>query len=276
VNSTGKFAIASIIFISILGAIAFNADILYAGIGVAPENIEIVVSQGSETKGIYTVVNDADTPAHVKVEAEDWFKTRLGKIGIPVEQWLKIEYTEFDIEPKGTKQVEYVITPPQDQKGELAAMVFFGTTSPKGGLSITSRFGVSIYAAIENTIRLDCSIKDFSVVRNVNSAEKETDLKSKGLVFGIVVENNSNVHIRPTGNIEITGENGDKYDVKVERGFPVYPGKSLGYGIPWDKKDLTPGKYNANVILDCGNIYKIDKKIEKKMNFAVSEDGAVS
>ena len=275
-NIIRKTAISSIVFISILGAITFQSAYLYAGIGVSPENIEMVVSEGRAAKGAYTVVNDSDAPAHVKVEVEDWLKARLGKSGIPVEQWLQISPMEFDMEPKETRKIEYIITPPKGQEGELAAMVFFGTPSSEGGFNITSRFGVSIYIAIENTIRLACSIKDITVSRDVADPKKELNLKDKRLIFDVDVENSGNVHIRPTGNIEIVGENGTSDNVKIGRGFPVYPGKSLNYGIPWDKKDIAPGKYNATITLDCGSLYKIDKRIEKKTSFIVKEDGTVS
>ena len=263
-DSVRRFIISSFIFISILGYISFFTGISYAGIGVSPENIEMMAAGGSETKGSYAVVNDADTPIHVKVDAEDWLKMRMGKTSIPVEQWLKIDPMEFDIGPKESTKVDYVITPPQGQEGELAAMVYFGTTSKEGAFNITSRFGVSIYVAIENTIKLGCKIGNIMVARD------------KKIDFGIEVENSGNVHIRPTGNIEITGENGETYNIPVQRGFPVYAGKKFVYSIPWDKTDVAPGKYNVNVSLDCGSIYKIDKRIEKKTSFIVKEDGTIS
>lgn len=275
-KSIRKISILSFIFISILCAITFQAGLIYAGIGVSPENVEIMVSQGSTTNGTYSVVNDSDAPVHVKVEIEDWLKSRTGKSTIAVEKWLKVEPMEFDMGPKETKNVEYIITPPQDQEGELAAMVFFGVASKEGAFNIMSRFGVSIYAGIENTIKLDCNIKNVMVARDVRDPKKETNLKDKRIVFGVVVENGGNVHIRPTGNIEITGENGIMDNVKIERGFPVYAGKSLTYSVPWNKKDVPPGKYDVNITLDCGNIYKIDKKIEKKASFIVKKDGNIS
>ena len=271
-----KAVFISFIFISILGAVTLDPKTLYAAIGVSPENMEIMVSQGSEKKGEYAVLNDSDEPIHVNVEVEDWLKMRTGKTGIPVESWLKIKPVEFDIGPKETKKIEYVITPPRDQEGELAAMVYFGTTSPEGTFNITSRFGVSIYVAIENTISLDCGINKVVVARDVRDPEKEPDLRSKSLVFGVEVVNKGNVHIRPTGNIEITAQSGEKYNVKVERGFPVYAGKNFNYSIPWNKTDLAPGKYKVDVVLDCGNIYKLDKRCEKKVSFTAEEDGSIS
>jgi P pilus assembly chaperone PapD len=250
--------------------------LLYAGVGVSPENIEMVVAQGSQTKGIYNVVNDTAEPAHVKVDVEDWLKSRLGKVGIPVDQWLKVEPMEFDIGPKETKEVEYVITPPEGQEGELAAMVFFGTPSKDGGFSITSRFGVSIYAAIENTIRLGCNIRKVGVYRDVRSLKKGAGLSDRKVVFNIEVENSGNVHIRPTGTIGITGEKGYSDSVKIERGFPVYSEKSLSYGIPWNNTNVAPGKYEASILLDYGSLYKMDRKIEKKIPFTVNADGTVS
>lgn len=236
----------------------------------------MVVDGGSETKGEYTVINDTDEPAHVKVDIEDWFKSRLGKETIPVEDWIKVDPMEFDIGPKESRTVEYVVNPPAGQAGELAAMVFFGTPSTEGTFGITSRFGVSVYAAIKDTILLECNIKRAGVYKDTRDPDKGPKLAERNIVFNVLVDNTGNVHIRPTGYINITGEDGTVYKVKIERGFPVYPGKSLSIGIPWNKSDVKPGKYEAVISLDYGSLYKADKKIEKKISFSVEKDGSVS
>ena len=249
---------------------------LYAGVGVSPENIEMVVDGGSETRGEYTVINDTAAPAHVKVDLEDWYKSRLGIISIPIEDWLKVEPMEFDLGPKESRTVEYIITPPRGQEGELAAMVFFGTPSTDGNFSITSRFGVSVYVAIKDTVALACNIKRAEVSRDMRDPDKGVKVSDRNIVFSLTVENTGNVHVRPIGVISITGEDGTVYSVKIERGFPVYQGKSLNYGIPWNKTDVKPGKYEANITLDYGSLYKTDKKIDKKISFVVNKDGSVS
>ena len=49
----------SIILFIIIGCITERPEFLEAGIGVNPTTTEMVVSQGSVTKGVYTVVNES-------------------------------------------------------------------------------------------------------------------------------------------------------------------------------------------------------------------------
>lgn len=264
------------ILVFIIGWVLFGAVPLRAGIGVKPTVTEVVVSLDSVTKGVFTVVNDGDEPIHVKVEPEDWLKKRTGISDIPIEDWLTITPMEFDVEPRGMKEVEYMIAPPSGAEGELVAMIFFATSSArKGVFGITSRFGVSIYAAIEGRIDLGCELNNVIIKRDIRKTEEGGTI-DKGIVFILDVENQGNVHLRPTGDIIVTGEDGSKYDVKIERGFPVFPGTRLSYAIRWDKSDISPGKYEALIMLDCGNIYEIEKTVEKRMPFLVEEDGKVS
>ena len=82
--------------------------------------------------------------------------------------------------------------------------------------------------------------------------------------------------MRPTGNIVITGDDGSEYEVKVGRGFPVYPEKRLSYAIKWNKTNLPPGRYEAHVRLDYGNIYDEERIVERTVSFVMEEDGSIS
>ncbi len=247
-----------------------------AGVGVKPTIIETVVSTGEVKKGAYTVVNSDPKPIHVKVEIEDWLEKRTGESSIPVEDWLTITPMELDIESGGMKQVEYKIEIPRGADSELVAMVFFSAAVPmEGAFDITSRFGVSIYAAIEEGMELECKINDLSVRRNITE-KKEGGRIDKGIIFVVDVANDGNVHLRPTGFIEVIGPGGKKYRVGIERGFPVYPGSKLDYAIHWKRTDIPSGDYEATINLDYGKIYNVDAKLKRKVTFSVNEDGSVS
>ncbi|MDD5422679.1 MAG: hypothetical protein PHT32_04575 [Candidatus Omnitrophica bacterium] len=245
---------------------------VHAAISVAPSNIEIVLTEGAAEKGFFTVTNEASESVTVKVEPEDWFKMRLGRAGIPLDKWLTISPVKFDIEPMGVKKVEYVIAPPDGANGEVAAMVYFGVTSDSGGMSITSRNGSSIYVAVAGTFNLDCVIKNVSVQKKKTNA----DAPGNAILFIIEVENKGDVHVRPTGNINITSDNGGKYEVPVVRGFPAYPGCAEKYMVTWDNADYAPGRYEALITLDYGKIYNIKKEITKKVAFNIGKDGGVT
>lgn len=238
-----------------------------AGIGVTPQITEMTVAKGAVVKGIYTVINDSAETVRVRVEPEDWMKLKTGKSIIPLDQWLAIAPSEFDVAPKGVTEVGYTITAPQDERGELAAMVFFSTApQATGNFDIATRFGVSVYAAIEGTIEIAAEVKDVRIEKGpVDPAHNEA-----GLTFFITVANKGNVHLRPTGVITIRRKDDRIYTVPVERSFPVYPGTELVYPVAWKTAGVAPGSYEGVVTLDCGNIYKVDKKIEKRFTVTVS------
>jgi hypothetical protein len=175
----------------------------------------------------------------------------------------------------GTREVQYAVAPPDDAKEELATMVYFATTSPMGTFSITSRIGCSIYAAIAERFILGCNIKDVWVAANTKKGPGGETIY-EGITFTIEAENTGNVHLRPTGNIVITAGDGTKYDVLIMRGFPAYPGHGEKYTARWNKADIPAGTYEAEINLDYGNIYSVEKIVKAKKTFVVkNEDGVL-
>ena len=265
--------IIKIFIIFIVGSILPNISSLYAGVGVDPTITEIVIPKDGPTSGVFKVANSDSEPACVTVEPEDWLKLKTGKSGIPLGEWLTITPMELEIGARELGEVKYTITPPAGYEGELIAMIFFASSvKTEGAFDITSRFGVSIYAAVEGTIILGCDIGDFGIQRSIT--EKEGGgVTDRGFIFTVDIENKGNVHLRPTGNILVKGPNGERYDVPIERGFPIYPGMRLNYAVRWKTKNPPPGKYSALMTLDYGNIYGEEKKLEKTMEFFIGENG---
>ena len=259
----------------ILGINLLCCNSVYAGLNVSPVTIELSTAAGDTYKGYYAVTNKTDEPVHVKVAMEDWVKAKTGKASLPPEVWLSVTPMEFDLEAGASKDVEYKINPPRGCEEELVAMVFFGTESPTGAFTLASRIGCSIYVAIKEAIRLDCVIKNITMEKSSIKIAEGLE-EDKGIMFFIDVDNPGNVHIRPTGEIIITDEKDEIYNVAIERSFPVYPGQHQIYPITWKNSDVRPGSYTAKIILDYGNIYKVDKKLEKSIIFTVNEDGTVS
>ena len=268
--------VARIPVIALLAIVALSSGygLSYAALGVEPESIELVANSDTTTNGIYNVSNEGDEAVRVSVQPEVWPRSATSKIDLSTDRWLTITPMEFDLAPQERKEVQFEINPPNDHGGELSAMIFFATTSPEGTTSITTRNGVSLYAAFADAMRLECSIVDIGVSKFEQKIDN--DIVDKGIVFTINVENKGNVHIRPTGSIVVTGEDGSKHDLNIERGFPTYAGRKGSYQVLWDKKDVTSGKCEALITLDYGKLYNLDKKIEKRKAFIVNKDGTVS
>ena len=93
---------------------------------------------------------------------------------------------EFDLAPQERKEVKYSINPPGGSQGELAAMIFFATTAPEGVMNITTRNGVSLYAAFDENMKLKCAIDKVDLAR----FEQKTDngVVDRGIVFTIDIE----------------------------------------------------------------------------------------
>lgn len=262
-------------FILVMAAcLSVNHSVCYAALGVEPESIELVAGPDTITAGAYNVTNDGGEPVRVVVQPEEWPRRADGKVGFPVKEWLDITPMEFDLAPRERKEARFTIKPPAGHPGELSAMIFFATTSAEGVMNITTRNGVSLYAAFADRMLVDCAVDSISVSRFQQKSDAGTI--DRGIVFTINIENRGNVHLRPVGSIEITDKAGAKYDVNIERGFPAYAGGKGIYEVLWDKKDIAPGKYEARIALDYGRLYKLDKKVYKKISFTINEDRSVS
>jgi hypothetical protein len=230
---------AAIVIFAVIWCIVCNAGHLHADVAVSPVITEVTAAGDSVTRGVWTVANTGTEPVSVTAEYE--------------EGWLTITPAEFDIGPYGAERIEYAISPPPGHEGELSATVFFASDTGE-------RFGVSIFAAIEDSIELACEIDNIKV----KSRAKEGDI-----LFIMDVKNTGNVHLRPEGRILIKAEDGSEYEVRIEKGFPVYPGTSLNYAIRWDEKGLPPGRYEAIILFDYGNIYGEDETLEETIGFAL-------
>ncbi|MDD3905133.1 MAG: hypothetical protein PHS46_01210 [Candidatus Omnitrophica bacterium] len=251
-----------LIFLGVL----FFASLAYAGIVVQPDSTEVMVKADEAATGILQVVNSGQEAVHVKVQPEDWLKQRTGASSVPVEAWLTVEPIEFDMNPGETKSVDYTINVPRDASAEVVAMVYFATTALQGTLNITNRYGVSIYAAVSDKINIDCELKGLDI----------DSTNDKGIIFILNLVNKGNAHLRPTGNILITSADGTKSDLRIGRDFPIYSGLGLEQRVFWKNGGAVPGKYEAEIMLDYGNLYKLDKKLTKKISFTIDSQGDVS
>ena len=267
-------SVGLLFFLTFLSFICFGSAALYAGIVVQPDSTELIVTAGKDTAGVFQVHNDGNDAVHVKVELEDWPKNNAPEYPVLVNKWLSVTPLLFDLGAGESREVAYTINVPSANVSEVIAMVFFGTTAPQGNFNITSRYGVSLYAALSEKIKLDCAIKDLSIEPNFLTTD--TGKVNKGIIFTITIENKGNVHLRPTGNISITAQDGAKYDIPILRDFPAYAGGDVKLRILWNKTDIAPGKYDALVILDYGKLYNQNKKIEKPVAFTVNNDGSVA
>jgi len=249
----------------------FSPFLVYAGIGVKPTVTELILSPGKRKAGTFTVLNDGDKAVKVKVDLENWGRREEG---VEVDFWLKVKPREFELAPGKARKVKYKIEVPEEAKGEVVAMVFFGSLAPAGGgVGIKTRFGVSIYVAIKGTEVIEANIEKFDVAKY---AGENSD--NYGINFGVTVENMGNVHIRPKGKVTIDDKEGKRIkEVDIFHGFPVFPRAKRTFPAIWKRGMLPPGEYKAKTTINYGELYGLKDRISSyEALFSVNGQGKIS
>lgn len=255
----------------VLLSLNFSPLLLYAGIGVNPTVTEISLYPGKIRTGAFTVLNDGDKATEVKVELEDWGRKEGG---VEVTSWLRIKPLKFELGPGETRKVKYKIEVPKGAKGELMAMVFFGSIVPQGGgVGIQTRFGVSIYVTIKGTEVVEASIEKLNASRYGSESSENS-----GINFGVTVENRGNVHVRPRGKVTVEDRDGNTVmEVDILYGFPVFPQAKRTFPAIWKGGVLPPGEYKAEATMSYGELYGLKGKIcSYETLFSVNEEGEIS
>jgi len=249
----------------------YVSSVLYAGIGVNPTVTELSLAPGKTKAGTFTVTNDGDNTISVKVEVEDWVKRGSG---VGDTSWLEVKPLEFELNPGESRNVRYKVGVPEEARGELMAMVFFGSIAPAGGgIGIETRFGVSVYVTIKGTEIVEAGIEKLDMVKY----GKENS-ESYGINFGVTVENKGNVHIRPKGKVILEDKEGTIIkEVDLFYGFPVFPKAKRTFPANWKEGVLSPGEYKAKVMISYGELYGLKDKIcSYESLFSVNGNGKIS
>ena len=240
---------------------------------MGPDKLELVLPVGGKFVTDYYIQNDTDEPLHVKAEAENWFLDVYNYSELKIENWIKIEPAEFDLNPKEIKKTKLYIDVPTKIKGEVAAQIFFSSdlkgTMGGGKASVTARLGGVLYVAIKGTEKVKAEIS------RINVSKVTEDGKEK-LKIEATLKNNGNVHLRPTGNVVIINEKGEKAAaVDLMTGYSVLPTQDYIFSAFLEKPDLRAGKYTITVSMDYGKLYEMKKVASLKKKMDVNNNGEI-
>lgn len=225
----------------------------YAGIGIDPIQVEIIVEKGGEAKRVFRVFNTGEKSCNVEIRLEDWLL-----LGVRPHTWFKIEPQKFPVMPGQYVDVEYLISVPKDSIGEIMTMVFFDSLDE--GSTVGVGFGIPVYVAVKGTEVVDAEVTELK-------AEYNPDTGISGFVK---IKNKGNVHIRPYTTIQVLNSEGKASAYfSVQFGIPVQINKERKY--EFEKKDikLKKGRYRVIVECDYGTLYKLEKRARKKSRLVV-------
>jgi hypothetical protein len=190
------------------------------------------------------VRNNSQEPITLRSFAQDFIVKEDGKTPIPVEdtvsnrwslaKWMTVTPNQHTLKPNEKAEMAVVIEVPADAlPGGHYAMVIhepLGVTNVPVGEQSTSavnqRVGTLFYVIVEGPINEEAYIREFEFKK----------FQEFGPVpFSYLIRNQSDIHIRPSMNIDIFNLLGQKVDsIKVE-GNNIFPLNAREFAGKWDR-----------------------------------------
>ena len=232
---------------------------LFAGLHVDPTVLEVVVDKDAPTEQSFILKNTGEKPIQVRIELK-----KKNKDDIEVSDWFNIDTKAVRLESGVMTQVPYKIDLPKDAEGELRCMVFFVADEiGKQKSFVGIRFGVPVYAIVQNTVKLG------AVVDNIKVRYDVVGERLKGIVF---VKNESNIHIRPNVDLMVLDDKGKKKtSFEIPFGQPAQIGQTRPFRFS-QEMELEPGNYELVASVYYGKMYGKKKLVaEGEGEFEVVE-----
>jgi len=225
------------------------------GLSAIPPRLEITVKPDGATSQTIKVRNESNVEKNITVSIED-FVVNDDK-GTPTiitatkednrwaaSNWIQVSPSSVKLKGGETKSLTLTVMPPIDAlPGGHYAMVLHSPDKSVSlldstGASIQTKVGTLVYVTIPGDITQNAIVQEFSAPKF--SEFGPIDFKS-------VIQNLSDIHIRPAGNITITNMIGlKKYIQFNDKSINIFPGKTREFENQLNKKWLL-GRYKAEL-----------------------------
>ncbi|MBD3288685.1 hypothetical protein GF337_07785 [candidate division KSB1 bacterium] len=237
------------------------------GFIINKSNINAKIPPGGRQYQVVQLMNITPEPIDVTAVIMKWDQDIDGDIIFPKQSKhdrhlgneVKITPEQFTIPPKRKKNVKLLFQLPKEADGDYFDAIVF----QKVGTELTDNAPLlqiqSVLAAItaRKTGNPAGEIVDFKI----------TEIKNKGFLFKVTVNNSGNITNFPEGRISIFDADNNKIDETLTFGKDTFviPENSVKYEVEWGRL-LPPGKYRAELtyIFD-----QSQKSIQKIRTFSV-------
>ena len=245
--------------ITIIG-LMFCFSLSYAGLTVIPSITNVFGVPSAVYEGKYTVKNTYDKNINITVEVLKG-NSFSGNGDIDVNKLIELPKTRFFIPAGESIEVPYKVTIYDKFKGSLCGKLLFSIDMEKGE-SISMSISVPIYITVEGTENVDFKFDSVDLYKAGDS-----------IVYKMVLNNEGNVHIRHSGNIEIYTENKKSLvkNIEIEETLPTYCEQKREFvNKIFPATDLEKGKYIA-----VFKVRALGKEITKQISFKASKLGEI-
>jgi len=229
---------------------------------LGPGKTDLVLDPGEKNTQQITVTNRLGVDKDFRLEVEDFsgsydtdqtvvlFGDAKGPYSL--KDYIKPETTEFSLKHGERIVIPVEIDIPEDSEaGGLYASVLVSTVpgkeeaeKNKGQTKVISRLGTLFFVRVTGDVDESVKLQTFKVTDTKNGFYEKGPIP-----FEIVLKNEGNIHVIPSGKIEIKNLLGKKVgEVTVDKYFSM-PNAVRERVVNWDSK-LLLGRYTATLTLD--------------------------
>ena len=229
---------------------------------IGPAKTDVIMNPGEKVTRTLSIVNRTDREQTFTIGVEDFTGSRdvkqavvlLGKDKGPysLKDYIKPEVSSVKLGSKQRAVLNVDISVPADATpGGLYGSVLVSsepsnTTANVDNTSKTiSRIGALYFVRVAGAVKEDARVTDFRM------AEGKTVYEKGPFNFEVLFENNSSVHLTPSGNIEIKNMLGKKVkDLEISSFFSM-PDSLRSTQVSWDSS-FAFGRYSATASVNRG------------------------
>lgn len=247
---------------------------------LGPGKVDLVLEPGEESSQQIMVTNRLGEDRDFVVEVEDFSGSYdtdqtvvfFGNVKGPysMKDYIKPEITQFSLRHGERIVLPIKIKVPKDSEaGGLYASVLVSALPSKDdlntatGAKVISRLGTLFFVRVAGDVNESAKLQSFKVKDTPNGFYEKGPIP-----FEIVLKNEGNIHVIPSGKIEIRNLLGKKVgEVTVDEYFAM-PNAIRERAVTWNSNNLL-GKYTATLSLDMNYQENPTKTEQAVVNFWV-------
>lgn len=255
-------------FLVVLQPVSLGAESGSAAQGaqVSPAKVELNASKGKSYAIDLKVMNITNSNLYYSMSVADF--TASNESGSPkIEENSNLPSTasvrtwvaglkDFSLGTKQEQQIRLYVNVPDDaEAGGHYGVIQFSGVSPEvdtTGVGLSASTGVLLLVRVDGSISEQASLSSFFVA-NKEGGNQSSFFESTPLTFVFRAQNTGNVHIKPTGNIEVRDMFGNLYaNISVNKDASNVLPKSVRRFESTLKDGWMFGLYSANLVVGYG------------------------
>ena len=225
------------------------------GLSAIPPRLEVNIKADDVTTQIIKVRNESSQEKNITVSIEDFIVN--DDRGTPIivssdkednrwaaSSWIQVSPSSVKLKGGEIKVLTLTITPPANAlPGGHYAMIVYSPNNEVSildstGSAIETKVGTLVYITIPGDIKENAIVKDFTTPKFSEFGP---------INFKSIIQNLSDIHIKPAGNITITNMIGMKSFIKFNKTETnIFPSKTREFEDQLSKKFLF-GRYKAQL-----------------------------